>query len=195
MKKYILIFLTLLFFLFLYNKLGIETNKEIASLSLKPEHDIIAIAVVEKTKRYPIINLSGWSRGVPDTIKMEGEIYFYNIKEKEIKKISSVKIPKDWSKEGYNLSLYIWDKDGVYFTLENCFNRNCEENYHYFLEKNGKIKNIKSLPKLSKSYSESIREKTVYKTYQNNELNISIGKSGDWKPVLVFRDGKLEPIY
>lgn len=126
---------------------------------------------------------------------MEGEIYFYNIKEKEIKKISSVKIPKDWSKEGYNLSLYIWDKDGVYFTLENCFNRNCEENYHYFLEKNGKIKNIKSLPKLSKTYSESIREKTAYKTYQNNELNISIGKSGDWKPVLVFRDGKLEPIY
>lgn len=195
MKKYILIFLTLLFFLFLYNKLGIKTNKEIASLSLKPEHDIIAIAIIKKTKRYPIINLSGWSRGVPDTIKMEGEIYFYNIKEKEIKKISSVKIPKDWSKEGYNLSLYIWDKDGVYFTLENCFNRNCEENYHYFLEKNGKIKNIKSLPKLSKSYSESIREKTVYKTYQNNELNISIGKSGDWKPVLVFRDGKLEPIY
>ena len=93
------------------------------------------------------------------------------------------------------MSLYIWDKDGVYFTLENCFNRNCEENYHYFLEKNGKIKNIKSLPKLSKSYSESIREKTAYKTYQNNELNISIGKSGDWKPVLVFRDGKLEPIY
>jgi len=163
MKKYILIFLTLLFFLFLYNKLGIETNKEIASLSLKPEHDIIAIAVVEKTKRYPIINLSGWSRGVPDTIKMEGEIYFYNIKEKEIKKISSVKIPKDWSKEGYNLSLYIWDKDGVYFTLENCFNRNCEENYHYFLEKNGKIKNIKSLPKLSKIF---FRKKWENKKYQ-----------------------------
>lgn len=195
MKKYILIFLTLLFFLFLYNKLGIETNKEIASLSLKPEHDIIAIAVVEKTKRYPIINLSGWGRGVPDIVKLEGKIYFYNIEEKEIKKISSIKFPKNWNKEEYNLSLYTWDKDGVYFSLENCFNRNCKENYHYFLEKNGKINNIKSLPKISKSYSESIREKTAYKTYQNNELNISIGKSGDWKPVLVFRDGKLEPIH
>ena len=173
-----------------------ELNTRITGLSLKPGGNVVAIGIVEHYSRYPLLNMSGWSRGVPKIQGRKGRVYFYNIKEKKVEEKLSVKFPKEWDAGDNEIGLHIWEGEGIYFKLTGCpkMNQNCNEVKYYHLLSNGKIDQVNELPKFTKEYSKSLMGNTAYRTYNNDILAVSIGHSGAWVPVLTYKNHKLLPV-
>lgn len=173
-----------------------ELNTKITGLQLKPGGDLVAIGIVEHYARYPMLNTSGWSRGIPKVYGRKGRIYYYSIKERKLEEKASIKFPKEWDAGDHKLILHIWSGEGIYFKLTGCpkTNQNCNDAEYYHLLANGEIIQVKELPPVSSDYSKSLLGDTAYKTFTNGIIVINIGHSGAWQPVLYFKDHKLLPV-
>ena len=171
-------------------------NTRITDLSLKPGGDVVAIGIVEEYKRYSLVNMSGWSRGVPKIYGRKGRVYYYNIEEQKIEEKLSIKFPKQWDAGDHEIALNAWKGEGVYFKLTGCpkTDQNCNEAEYYYLFSNGKIDQVKEFPKLTKEYYKSLFGEAAYRTYENDILTINVGHAGAWKPILTYKDHKLLPV-
>jgi len=178
-----------------YQWLG-DLNTRITGLSLKPSGDVVAIGIVEQYSRYPMLNMSGWSRGVPKIRGRKARVYYYNIKEQKVEEKMVIKFPQQWDAGDHQIILHFWQEEGLYFKLTGCpkTNQNCTEAEYYQLLSNGKIKQLKELPKMTDAYYKSLLGNTAYKRYENNQLTINVGHSGAWQPVLIYKDHKLLPV-
>lgn len=192
-RKKIIVFLSTTFLISSCYQWPGELNTRITGLSLKPGGNEVAIGIVEHYSRYPLFDISGWSRGVPKISERKGKIYYYNVKDKKIEQKVSVKFPKEWDAGGHVISLHIWNKEGIYFKLTGCpkSNQNCNEVEYYLLLSNGKISKVKEFPMISNEYSKSLLGNSAYRTFKDGVLTINIGHSGAWKPILIYKNHKL----
>jgi len=173
-----------------------DLDRVIHDETLSPNHDVVAVSTIEHTNHYSMMEMSGWGKGVPDVSDVTGRIYLYSIKNKEITEALSISLPDEWKPEYAEMKLHIWDKGDLYFTLKGCltFMSHCDKFSHHKLLPNGDVVDVDTLPEISKEYSEVIAKKTAYRTYDDGNVYISVGASGNWKPVLEFKNNILHPL-
>jgi hypothetical protein len=165
-----------------------ETDVWIKGSEVKLGCRIVAVSVMKKSYQYPIFGHSGWGRGVSRTISQQADIYFYDIENKDLKKVANIQPPRGWE-EQFEVSLGWWEEDGLYLILlaqERSTGRSLHE--YRKLRNDGKVVLVDTMNPVPAEVSEVYKVCTAFA--QRKEVTIG-PTGGPWKSIL-YLDEKQE---
>jgi len=207
LKIYFSIAVTLLITLFaiIYGIITSEKSIRIGGVGTDRYCSRVFIGISKTTLRYPLLgSISGWSRGIPEIIGLEAEVYLFQPHTGNLRKISSIRAPKMWKTTSHFGIIPRTLPDGsLLFKLTGCsrFGGNCvdsdtEEKY-YRIDENGQPHEIINWPNVTREESRNYSECTAYINSPSltSAQIISIRQRGrDWTPILELSDNKLKVI-
>jgi hypothetical protein len=178
-----------------------EVNSTISSTAAGANCDIVAIAIMRATLRYPLLEGMGTgSRGIPTYLKNSADLYLFHTSTKKLELATSVDAPSRWrASSRYAIQPRVLPNGTVIFMTRGCppDNENCNESHFFQLGENGKYTDLAVWPDASKQESANLNLCTSYLSYEDNNSVIKINtgpRGGPWKPVLVFTGGQLTPV-
>jgi len=172
-----------------------ETNALISGNAAGPRCDVVAVAVVRMTLRYPLLGGFGWSRGVPTITSNSADLYVYRAASRTLTRAARVEAPRRWRDSSrYAMHPRVLPDGSVIFLLRGCpkGDDNCTEARYFRLQDKGGPAELPAWPEVSAQESLNLQQCTSYLTYEASTVNVSIGPTGGpWRPVLKFDRGEL----
>lgn len=166
----------------------VESSVRITDAEVISDCKIVAVSVVTKKLRYPLFEFSGWSRGVPKTHAQFGEIYYFDLEKRTLKRAAVVRPPAGFEQQ-FDVSIGWLDNDGLYLTLSGYSRDNRIKLEHKRLLSNGRLILVDQIPVPPQRISEQYKTCTGY---LQGKVVTTGPTGGPWKEVLFLdENGKL----
>jgi hypothetical protein len=181
--------------LLLSGSLVSETNARISGDAAGPSCDVVAVAVMRMTLRYPLLGGSGWGRGVPTITSNTADLYLFNATSRTLNRVARVEAPRRWRDSSrYAMQPRVLPDGSVIFMLRGCpkGHDNCSEARYFRVQERGEPMELPAWPDITAQESLNLKQCTSYLTYEASTVNVNIGPTGGpWRQVLKFDRGEL----
>lgn len=181
--------------LLLSGSLVTETSARISGDAAGPRCDVVAVAVMRMSLRYPLLGGSGWSRGVPTITSNTADLYVFNATSRTLNRVARVEAPRRWRDSSrYAMQPRVLPDGSVIFMLRGCpkGHDNCSEARYFRVQERGEPVELPAWPDATAQESLNLKQCTSYLTYEASTVNVNIGPTGGpWRPVLTFDRGEL----
>lgn len=165
-----------------------ESSIRITDAEVISQCKVVAVSVVTRKLRYPLFEFSGWSRGVPKTHDQYGEIYYFDLEKRSLKRAAVIRPPGGFEQQ-FDVTIGWLDNDGLYLTLSGYSRDNRYKLFYKRLLSNGRMVAVEQIPAPPQRISEQYKMCTGY---LQGQVVTTGPTGGPWKEVLYLdENGKL----